>query len=356
MRYNFFLFFFLFCVQHICTYDKWIVVTTINYPTQALKKLAIIPGWRLVVVADKKTPRDWYLDNCEFLSVEKQESLDFALVKLLPWNHYARKNIGYLYAIQHGAKIIYETDDDNELLADEIIMLSSVMCENYSIAHEKLVNCYAYFGKPTIWPRGFPLNHICQSGGINFAQEITQIKPLVQQGLVNGDPDVDAIFRLTRNEIIFFECKDPLVLNKGSFCPFNTQNTVYHYDAFWGLLIPTTVSFRVADIWRSYWVQRLLWDIRAHVCFLAPTAFQVRNEHNLMCDFCDELDLYIKAESLVNFLFGWQSSKRLLSDRIKDLIYELTTLHYFEEFENTIVDAWLSDLEQCGYVMPIVEL
>jgi hypothetical protein len=33
--------------------DKWVVVTTINYPTDAIEALASIPGWRVVVVADK---------------------------------------------------------------------------------------------------------------------------------------------------------------------------------------------------------------------------------------------------------------------------------------------------------------
>ena len=51
--------------------------------------------------------------NCVFLSVEKQKTLGYRIHDLIPYKSYARKNIGYLYAIQHGAKVIYETDDDN---------------------------------------------------------------------------------------------------------------------------------------------------------------------------------------------------------------------------------------------------
>jgi len=40
-------------------YDKWIVLTTINAPTDDLKKLADIEGWKVVVVGDTKTPADW---------------------------------------------------------------------------------------------------------------------------------------------------------------------------------------------------------------------------------------------------------------------------------------------------------
>ena len=40
-------------------HDKWIVVTTINSPTEDVKKLAGIEGWKVVVVGDTKTPADW---------------------------------------------------------------------------------------------------------------------------------------------------------------------------------------------------------------------------------------------------------------------------------------------------------
>jgi len=40
-------------------HDKWIVVTTINSPTEDVKKLSGIEGWKVVVVGDTKTPADW---------------------------------------------------------------------------------------------------------------------------------------------------------------------------------------------------------------------------------------------------------------------------------------------------------
>lgn len=40
-------------------HDKWIVVTSIFKPSDDIQKLANIPGWKLVVVGDKKTPKDW---------------------------------------------------------------------------------------------------------------------------------------------------------------------------------------------------------------------------------------------------------------------------------------------------------
>ena len=40
-------------------HDKWIVVTSIAAPTSDVKLLSKIPGWKLLVVGDKKTPSSW---------------------------------------------------------------------------------------------------------------------------------------------------------------------------------------------------------------------------------------------------------------------------------------------------------
>lgn len=40
-------------------HDKWIVVTSIAAPTSDVKLLSKIPGWKLLVVGDKKTPSPW---------------------------------------------------------------------------------------------------------------------------------------------------------------------------------------------------------------------------------------------------------------------------------------------------------
>jgi hypothetical protein len=60
------------------------------------------------------------LSRLHVLDVARQrswaEAYGFATEALLPTHSYTRKNIGYLYAIAHGAQRIYETDDDNVLL------------------------------------------------------------------------------------------------------------------------------------------------------------------------------------------------------------------------------------------------
>ena len=40
-------------------HERWIIVTSISMPTEQVKKLSTIEGWKLIVVADSKTPENW---------------------------------------------------------------------------------------------------------------------------------------------------------------------------------------------------------------------------------------------------------------------------------------------------------
>lgn len=80
-------------------------------------------GWCLVVVGDKKGPKAYDIKGMDgsaivFLDHNAQEALAQAspFVHNLPWNHFGRKNVGYLYAILRGARTIWDFDDDNVLL------------------------------------------------------------------------------------------------------------------------------------------------------------------------------------------------------------------------------------------------
>ena len=86
------------------------------------------------------------------------------------------------------------------------------------------------------------------------------------------------------------------------------------------MLIPTTVTFRVCDIWRGYyWAQWLLWDVGSHLSFFPPNAVQFRNPHNYLIDFIDEKVLYHDAGRLVEFLINWKSDKPEFFSRALDL-------------------------------------
>ncbi len=342
---------FCFCEHALFAWENYIVVTTIQYPTPQLHKLAQIPGWRLVVVGDKKTPKDWHLDNCDYLSPERQLELGYELATLLPWNHYSRKNIGYLFAIENGAKMIYETDDDNENLS------ALQPCSSRSViatlnAEHSCINIYDYFGHPEIWPRGFPLDKILLPNPLQLGA-LSACNIGVEQGVVNESPDVDAIFRLTQDRAVEFTEMPPCALREGQFCPFNSQNTFFHPVAFFTLYLPSTVSMRVSDIWRGYLSQRLIWKFGAHLVFSGPNAVQKRNFHSLLNDFLLEQALYLQAGSLVDFLKRWDSNSNDPSQLMTSLYQALVEEGFFEEKELHLLNAWLRDLQRVKSNLPL---
>jgi hypothetical protein len=137
--------------------------------------------------------------------------------------------------------------------------------------------------------------------------------------------------------------------------PFNSQNTLFHYEAFWGLLLPITPTSRVCDIWRGYWVQRILWEIGAQLCFLPAHAIQERNIHNYLQDFIDEKDVYYKAGNLINFLINWQPRSEGLFDTIIELHTALIDANFFKSEELAFTQAWLEDLRTVEYQYKEIE-
>ncbi|CAH1773338.1 unnamed protein product [Owenia fusiformis] len=347
-------------VDTIKNTDKWIIVTSIASPTEDIKSLATLSEWQLLVVADTKTPKDWHLNGVIFLSIAVQQSLGYKVLEHIPYSNYARKTIGHLYAIQHGAKVIYETDDDNHP-TDGLrgFITTSKMYGVVPSTNTTVLNAYAYYGQPTTWPRGYPLDKI----GDSISSEYNAVNwntPLIQQGAVNGDPDVDAIYRLTRKSnskllnLTYDGFMPPLFYPKGTFVPFNSQNTLWHYDAFWGLMLPMTLTLRVTDIWRSYFTQTLLWLIDGHLSYMPPNCYQFRNYHSYILDAQDEGKLYNQASELITFLSTWKCKSNSLSMCMQILADAMAHKGFWETADVKQVGAWLQDLVTIGYKFPAI--
>ena len=290
--------------------------------------------------------------------MEKQKKLGYQTTKFLPFKSYSRKTIGYLYAIEHGAKIIYETDDDNYPYNGNIGFRPEGTGDFLVYATDRaVINPYEHFGQSTIWPRGYPLENIGDPAQHSFVK-CRDARPLVQQGVVNGDPDVDAVFRLTRKDagvkldVEFDSEAPPVLLPRGSYAPFNSQNTLFLYDAFWGLMMPPGPAMRVTDIWRAYYDKRLLEEIDGYLAFFGPNAYQERNSHSYLDDFIDEKALYHDAGRFIAFLRNWQPTKSDFFNRIMELIVDCVEEKFLEPIDAHVMKAWLTDLVSMGYKVP----
>lgn len=370
-------------VKRAC--ERWAVVTTIFDPSEAIDRQTKLAGWCMVIVGDKKSPADYDTGwtsgegNAEvvYLNPKAQEALKNPFVDALPWNHFSRKNVGYLYAVTHGAKVIWDFDDDNLFKfwvpgaapanspsIDAI--LASFEADSVSTLHPEhhafpTYNPYPALGAPTMpsWPRGLPLNHVKKPEGYNttlVTKTIESKAVAVLQSLADVQPDVDAIYRLIMPIPFNFkrltETK-PVIVPVGVMTPYNAQATLHFRPGFWALLLPITVHGRVSDIWRSYFAQRLFWDVGLRLGFPArPLVIQDRNSHNILGDLNAEEDLYQKSEFLVEFLSTWKSTAPTLVERIEQLWVALYEHQYIELKDIQTVQLWLQSLIDSGYVFP----
>lgn len=270
---------------------NYCVVTTVHSPTKAIEKLYEKFGNNLIIVGDKKTPNDWNYNGLMPIGYWSDR-------KYSPENHYARKNLGYLDAIKKGAEVIYDTDDDN-IPNKNWKIRGDFVAANETVG-EGWYNVYSLFSDENIWPRGFSLNKIKDFPSCGL---LKWNKSSIHQGLADGEPDVDAIWRLVFNKKVSFSQIKNVYLKRNTWCPFNSQSTWWFPKAYALMYLPVYASFRMTDIWRSFVAQRCLWELGEGVTFHSPSeVFQDRNEHDLMKDFEDEVSGYLNNDKIVEIL------------------------------------------------------
>lgn len=381
-------------IKRLC--HQWGVVTTVHAPDASISRVSNLKGWCLVIVGDSTTPDEEYADlaskdNVYYLSESYQRKylLVSAFVQMIPFKSFARKNIGYLFAVGHGAKILFDFDDDNILLQLEDgetipppfrlqdlnsgrTMLLKFTEKRYSEIRTPLAfNPYIYMGASHSfsWPRGFPIDKL-QDNFAEWSKANSTVKQLggdmpfsnigVIQSLCNGDPDNDAVFRMTRHhstKFSFDKSKSalPLLIPLNKYSPYNAQATTHFYSVFWGLYLPITVSGRVTDIWRSYVTQRLMKELNLHVVYTPPIVTHERSAHDYLADMVAEIPLYDKTEKLLEFLDNWNSNAETLPQMIFDLWVGLYEHNYIEEDDVHAVFEWLKCMKEIGYVFPEVK-
>jgi hypothetical protein len=348
--------------------ERWIVVAVSTPPTAALAALTRVKGWQLLAVGDSHTPSGWDLKGAIFLSLELQAQLGYRSIDFLPYGSHVRKTAGYLFAIQHGAKVIFDADDRAEVPGNDLgkhfdVDLGSGVTNHpvllqYSHAdpNRTVVNPYVHYGQRSVWPRGLPLDKVGEVTHEAFYTEVFSGRQFIQQGLSDGLPDVDAVFYFTRKPPtsafdLRFDAEAPKVaLPQGMMAPVNSFNTLFHSPAFWGLMMPVSVSSMAADVIRGYWTQRILWEIGGYVAFYPPTIY--RKDHVQAYPFAEEKDLHVNVGRLIKFLNEWRSNKRSMFEKILDLSYAMAEEGFWTEQDVRLTAAWLQDLLAVGYRQP----
>jgi hypothetical protein len=329
-----------------------IVVTTVFLPTRGMKCIAqelAQRGGRLWVIGDRKGPPSYDLPGVRFFDLASQIRLTFQLAQRVPEKHYSRKNLGYLLAMQENPTFIAETDDDNIPLPSYWQPRAARITAK-RIEHQGWWNVYREYSLERIWPRGFPLEEI-NPFWVTPATAHTDLVEqtcFIQQGLADGNPDVDAVYRLTCPLPVHFNEGPPTALAKGCWCPFNSQNAVFFRPAYPLMYLPTYCNFRMTDIWRSLVAQRCLWEMDSQLCFTSATVCQERNEHDLLKDFEDELPGYLHNNRLRGILENTSlrpgTDPRIVGENLACCYESLVRAALVPEKELSLLSAWISDL------------
>ena len=313
-----------------------VVITSINKPTDSVRAWAKLYPVHVLVVGDTKTPlNEWW--HCGAFLRDPHEGLE----ALIGPNKYQRKMLGYVEAARNGSDCILDTDDDNEPLAREWPAFEFTGPTTKAAGWR---NPYLLYGPSERfgvfpWPRGLPLTTTAEE--LDFAGNRKSCTIGVWQGLANGDPDVDAIWRMLDGQPVEFEELFPVALDHGTLAPINSQATLWRRECFPLLYLPTTVSMRVCDILRGYVAQPILWAAGYRLGFCGPMVRQKRNPHNLMDDFRQELPLYMgMGDAVVEAVAKAVSPDRCMADNLRAAYRAIVGIHGIGD-ESAVLEEWL---------------
>jgi len=344
--------------------DHWIVMNAYNPPCLSLiKSLNYLKDWKIVVISiNNKIDKKWkelnYSNKLVYISLKDQMRLGYHISKYLAINSYSRKNIGYLYAIQHGAKEIFEADED--------IVISELNSFNFNLSNNiiyfairndsRMINPYIHFGERNIWPRGFRLSDIGHQhhnmfytlNGSNLL-----LTPLIYQGLINGVPDTDSIFQKTKPSFeINFTLNKPFIYFPGNFVPINSKNTKYLYDIFPFLALFSTLSKNLSDILRGYILQYFAWRQNGCVVFHSSKNSRLRNNISKNSILIEEKNLFYNIDKylyIININIK-SNSKMKVVDRLYSIIENLINFGFLGTKDLKMYKAYLDDLSNIGYI------
>lgn len=291
---------------------KIIVTTTINSPTRATLKFCEIADrddWTFLIIGDTKTPHLEYkmLElkhvNVKYYSPEEQENEFKELSDAIGWKSIQRRNIGFVAAYKMGAEIIATVDDDNipyENWGQNLFVNKTIDVDLY----EPEINVFdplSITKNNHLWHRGYPIDHLLKRHRVEYKGKIKR-RVLVQADLWDGDPDIDALARLTYKPIINYkEITEPFCSNQ--IAPFNSQNTFLSREVIPYYAVLPNVG-RMDDIWGGYILQNYFKD---NLIYCPASVYQDRNVQDLITNLEKEIIGYRNTNNLINDLSNYEN-------------------------------------------------
>lgn len=305
--------------------NKFIVTTTINKPTKATLKFLEIAnrdGWKFVVVGDLKTPHEQYEElDLIYLHPDKQQQLYPELSDIIGWKTIQRRNIGFVYAYQNGADVVATVDDDNIPYDNwgTDLHIGKEIEVDYWVSENDVFDPLSATNYPYLWHRGYPIDYLQVRDRITYLGK-KKVTPLIQADLWDGDPDIDAMCRLTFKPMCKFNINTPFASQLIS--PFNSQNTFIHREALKYYAVWPYVG-RMDDIWGGYYTQKMIGPDK--LIYNRASVYQDRNVQDLIKNLENEV---IGYRNTLDFTKNIDIDKAYIPEQTKQFL----TI-YFNSFE-----------------------
>lgn len=350
-----------------------IVTTTINVPILLRQ---YVDDWNdnpiddvelcVIVSGDVQTPPPVrsFIEalNGTYIDVQSPASTRWKINDHIGLRSIQRRNIATLHAIGVGADVIITVDDDNEPDRQHVRR----MLEELNPGTNKLLSrSSGWFNpgellNPRVISRGLPL-HRRFNKDVHYNSNSMWLDNVgVVQGLTIGDPDIDAIERIVNrpiaNNLII---DDNVVLDYGTWAPFNTQNTAFTRELTPLFFCMIGVG-RYDDIFSSYVARAIMDASEWRVSYGHPSTYSARNTYDdaTTLNFDREIS---SGGSLIDDLereiFGYRALPEFIAtlrtthfERDAHILDQLSQAyaavsHLLSNRTNEANQAWLKDVE-----------
>jgi hypothetical protein len=208
------------------------------------------------------------------------------LSEAIGWKTIQRRNIGFVYAYNHGAEIVATVDDDNipyDNWGTDLYVGKEVEVDYYTNKELLVFDPLSVTNQSNLWHRGFPIDLLHLKNSIEYKGK-KKITPLIQADLWDGDPDIDAMCRLSFKPIVKFDTTSPFAA--AGISPFNSQNTFIHRNALKYYAVWPYVG-RMDDIWGGYYTQKMIGADK--LIYNRASVYQDRNVQDLITNLEKEI-------------------------------------------------------------------
>ena len=230
-------------------------------------------------------------ENSEFCDLESKIELEEDMV-------FKTESSDLSEFLQETFKYPSTVDDDNipyDNWGDEVFVGQEVEIDVYEHKDFIAFDPISPTNHNDLWHRGYPIELVPEKNNIEYKGKGLR-KVLIQADFWDGDPDIDALCRLSKMPVCKFDEFKPF--GSPDIAPFNSQNTFLAREVLpYYAVLPH--AGRMDDIWGAYIVQHYF---PRSVVYNKATVYQDRNEQDLITNMENEIIGYRNTLNLIQDL------------------------------------------------------